>query len=143
MFNKLVRITLKKHLILAALVAFVVLSFTNCENSVENSLTFKNLAAGGLLINFKGSVHTVDAGSTLKLTELEKGTYTYVTTFEIPAGATNGTSQGDITGTITLKAGTKILVLYSSTFVDGSYTLYATISNSDDQTPEDENPTGP
>jgi hypothetical protein len=139
-----VRITLKKNLILAALVAFVVLSSINCEKSVDNSLTFKNLASGGIIINFKGTDYRVASGSTLRLTELDKGMYSYATTYEIPAGASGGTSQGDVSGTVTLNAGTHILVLYSSTVTAGTYTLYATISNSDDQTPEDDNnPTSP
>ena len=138
------RITLKKNLILAALVAVIVLSFTNCETSVENSLTFKNLASGGLIINFKGTDYRVAPGAILKLTEIDKGMYTYATTFEIPAGATAGSASGDVSGSVTLKAGTHILVLYSSTLIDKNYTLFATVSNSDDQTPEeDTNPTGP
>ena len=137
------RITLKKNLILAALVAFIVLSSTNCETSVDNSLTFKNIASGGLIINFKGTDYKVPAGNTLRLTELDKGMYTYSTTFEIPAAASNGVTSGDVSGEVTLKAGTHILVLYSSTLVGESYTLYATMSNSDDQTPEDDNPTEP
>ena len=124
---------MKKNLILAALVAFILISFTSCENSVDNSLTFKNLAAGGLIINFKGSDYRVAAGSTLNLTELDKGTFAYSTTFEIPAGARTGDSQGDVSGTVTLKAGTHILVLYSSTLIEDAYTLFATMSNSDDQ----------
>ena len=140
----LVRITLKKNLILAALVAFSALSFISCENSVDNSLTFKNLAAGGLIINFKGTDYKVAPGAILRLTELDKGVFSYATTYEIPAGATSGATQGDVSGNVTLKAGTHILVLYSSTLVGESYTLYATMSNSDDQTVEQStNPTGP
>lgn len=104
-----------------------------CTNSINNSVTFKNISDGDIYINFRGSVITVASGQTTVVSNIPKGLYSYSTTYSVPATASSSEAQGSVTGTLTLKAGTKILFLYSSTLFNGTYTLYVTISNSDDQ----------
>lgn len=89
---------------------------------------------GKVLINFRSNLYSVDPGNTFSITDVPKGTYTYATTYELPAGATGSSEVGDVSGNVVFAASTNILVVYSSTFNDGAYTIYATISNSDDQT---------
>jgi hypothetical protein len=104
-----------------------------CSNSINNSVTFKNISDGDIYINFRGSIITVAAGQTTVVSNIAKGQYNYSTTYSVPATASSSGAQGNVTGTLTLKAGTKILFLYSSTLFNGAYTLFVTISNSDDQ----------
>lgn len=120
------------------LLIFVLLfSLTSCSSKVDNSLTFKNMSASTLYVNFRGEVITVSEGETKIVKEIPKGTYDYSTTYSVPPTTVSSGTQGAVSGQVVLKAGTKILVLYSSTFVSGVYTLYATISNSDNLDTED------
>jgi len=118
------------------LVAFVlIIGFVglNCSSSLENSITFQNLASNRIFINFRGELITVEAGETKIVKEIPKGLFTYSTTYEIPAGAQGSSTSGDVSGEMNILAGTKILIVYSSTYIDGNYTLFATFSSSDDQ----------
>lgn len=117
--------------------SILILIATGCSGSLENSLKFKNFAAGDVYVNFRGNLITVAAGKTVELKELPKGLYTYSTTYEVPSNSQNSSAEGAVSGEVKIKAGTKILIVYSSTFVDGTYTIYATISSSDDQTGND------
>ncbi|MBK6913593.1 MAG: hypothetical protein IPH11_07970 [Ignavibacteriales bacterium] len=105
----------------------------NCSSSLENSITFQNLASNRIFINFRGELITVEAGETKIVKEIPKGLFTYSTTYEIPAGAQGSSTIGDVSGEMDIFAGTKILIVYSSTYLVGTYTLYATFSSSDDQ----------
>ncbi|MBK7379462.1 MAG: hypothetical protein IPJ03_10725 [Ignavibacteriales bacterium] len=105
----------------------------DCSSSLENSITFQNLASNRIFINFRGELITVEAGETKIVKEIPKGLFTYSTTYEIPAGAQGSSTIGDVSGEMNIFAGTKILIVYSSTYLAGTYTLYATLSSSDDQ----------
>lgn len=105
----------------------------NCSSSLENSITFQNLASNRIFINFRGELITVEAGETKIVKEIPKGLFTYSTTYEIPAGAKGSAASGDVSGEMNILAGTKILIVYSSTYIDGTYSLFATFSSSDDQ----------
>ncbi len=53
-------------------------------------------------------------------------------------------AEGDVAGDLNIKAGTKILIVYSSIIVDGVYKLSATKTSSDDlDDTGDPNPVGP
>lgn len=110
----------------------IMASVLGCSGSSENSIQFKNLSAGDIYVNFRGSFITVAPGKTAEIKSVPKGTYAYSTTFEVPANTISSAAEGAVSGNVTLQPGTKILIVYSSTFVEGVYTIYATISSSDD-----------
>lgn len=134
---------MKKILTIVLLFAIGMSFLTGCSKTVENGLTIKNGASNKIYINFRGSLISIDANSTMELKGITRGTYTYETTYEIPAGTMSTKTEGAVSGTVTLNAGTKVLILFSSTFSDGTYTLSATISSSDDISGGDENPVFP
>ena len=125
---------MKKQIILTAVLFLFALVFTSCTNDLHNEFKFNNYSFGKVFINFRGALYPVNAGATFSITDIPKGTYTYATTYELPLGATASTTVGDVSGSVVFAASTNILVVYSSTYNDSTYTLYATISNSDDQT---------
>ena len=133
---------MKRIFAVILLVSSLILNFNGCTKELENNITLKNLAAGAIHFNFRGEVLTVAAGKTVTLSAIPVGLYSYSTTYSLPASATGSSVQGEASGTIEVNAATKFLILYSSTFISGNYVLYATTSNSDDQTPDD-TPTGP
>ena len=119
------------------------LILAGCSSSLDNNLTLKNLSAGKIFLNFKGDIITVESGKTVVVKDIPKGTYTYATTYEIPASATSASFVGDATGSLSFKPGTKVTILYSSVLSGTAYTLYATMSTSDDQATKDgSNPVG-
>ncbi len=124
---------MKKYILGTFAVSFLVVFFFGCSAQYKNSVTFKNISDGDLLVNFRGNDISIPAGQSAVIKEIPKGTYNYATTFSVPAGTTSASSQGNLTGTVNVKASTKILLLYSSTLFNGTYTIYVTISNSDDQ----------
>lgn len=124
----------KRYLFYAAAITVFSIMYSGCNTSVNNSIKFKNLATGDIIVNFRGQDVSIIAGGTGEVKEIPQGTYKYATTYSIPAGATSSVTTGDVSGQVFIKAGTKILVLYTSTLVNGVYTLSATISNSDSQT---------
>ena len=119
--------------LLTVTTVFSLTAYWGCSTSVNNSITFKNLAAGDIIVNFRGQDISVAAGGTGVIKEIPQGTYKYETTYSIPAGATSSATTGDVAGQVVINAGTKILILYSSTLINGVYTLSATTSNSDTQ----------
>lgn len=125
-----------KNVLRIAAILLIIMSIMSilpgCASNVGNKITFQNVASNKVYINFRASVIEVNPGATTVLTELPKGTYAYETTYEVPAGATSYRAEGAVSGEFTLKAGTKILVIYSSSFSDGVYILGASVSTSDD-----------
>ena len=110
----------------------IVFLFSNYTSKLESRIIFKNITAGALRINFKGSEVIVPAGKTVSVDAIKNGVYTYATTYDVPAGATSASATGDVSGEITINAGTKVLIIFSSTYIDNVYQLYATMSSSDD-----------
>lgn len=133
---------MKRLTTLFAFFSFVLMCFAGCSSSANNSIVFNNTTDGNIYINFRGSLINVPSGQNSVIKEIPKGTYNYATTFAVPAGTTSSSSQGNLNGTLKIQAGTKILFLYSSTFSNGAYTVYVTMSNSDDQSATT-NPTAP
>ena len=118
--------------------------FLSCSDTVDNSITFQNLASNDVFVNFRGSRVEVPNGSTVILKEIDKGEFEYETIYEIPAGTTGSSVEGEGAGTIVMDAGIKVLVVYTSTFIAGEYILYVSVTTSADQTTEaDPNPIGP
>lgn len=123
---------MKNVLRIAILLLFLLSVLPGCSTNIENKITFQNLASNKIYVNFRASVIEVEAGATTVISEIPKGTYSYETTYEIPAGTLSSKAEGEVSGELTLKAGTKILIVYSSTFSDGFYTIGATMTTSDD-----------
>lgn len=118
--------------IILAVLFISLFTFWGCSSESETSLSLKNLAAGAIYLNFRGEVTTVPAGRTVVLSDLPKGTYAYVTTYAVPAGTTTSTEVGELEGDLIVKAGSKILILYSSTFSEDTYTIFASKTSNDD-----------
>ncbi len=135
---------MKKILILFVLTSLCTITFISCSTSVNNGITFKNLASGDIHVNFRATLTTVKAGETVTLSNLPKGLFDYNTTYEIPAGVQFSQAEGDVSGQLDIKAGTKILIVYSSAILEGIYTLSATKTSSDDLNDTgNPNPVGP
>src|ERR1035437_3190278 len=81
---------------------------SGCSGKVNNSVTIQNLSTGTVYFNFRGNVIIALTGVTSSVSEIPKGTYLYSTSYNIPAGALTATSQGDVKGTLTIAAGTRI-----------------------------------
>jgi hypothetical protein len=121
----------KIPLLFSFIVSFLFIS--GCSGKVNNSVTIQNLSAGTVYFNFRGSAVTALSGSTASVSEIPKGTYLYSTTYSIPSGALTASAQGDVKGTLIITAGTRIMIIYSSTLINGAYLLTASISSSDSQ----------
>jgi hypothetical protein len=121
-----------KQRTLYLLLAIMSISLLSCSEGPINKITFQNLAAGDVYVNFKGSQIEVPSQTSVVLEDIDKGEYEYETVFSIPYGTTSFSSEGDISGTFIFRAGTKILVMYTSVLTDGVYTIYASVTVSDD-----------
>jgi hypothetical protein len=113
------------------------IAFWGCSSDSGTSLTLKNMAAGAIYLNFRGELTTVQAGKTVVISDLSRGTYSYVTTYSVPAGATSSTAVGELDGEIIINPGTQVLILYSSTLSAETYTIYASKTSNDDLDKED------
>ncbi len=134
---------MKRFLILITFSLILVTILSGCSDTVNNSFTFTNFATNKVFVNFRAKLIAVNAGETVILSDIDKGIYLYETTFEVPASAISFDAVGAVTGDVTLSAGTKILIIYSSTFVDDTYTLNATISTSEGISTGDNDPLSP
>lgn len=123
----------------AIYIALVILSFSliSCSDGPINKITLNNKADGDVYLSFRGSEIKVPSQSTIELEDIDNGEYEYETVYSIPQGATGFSSEGEMAGTLILKAGTKILVIYSSVFdQEGKYTIYASVTTSDNLSEE-------
>jgi hypothetical protein len=122
----------KQIIILFTLVVISVISFTSCEPFIENKIIARNLAAADVKINIRGQVHSIAVGETLVLSDFKKGTFEYETIYSVPAGATDFSAEGDVSGEMVLNAGTEVLLVYTSTLTEGSYVVYGSMTTTDD-----------
>ena len=135
---------MKKILILFVLTSLCTITFISCSTTVNNGITIKNLASGDIHLNFRAELTTVKAGGEVTLSSLPKGLFEYNTTYEIPPGIISSQAEEGVSGQFAIKAGTKILIIYSSSIVENVYILSATLTSSDDLSEEgDPNPVGP
>ena len=135
---------MKKILLLFVLTSLCAITFISCSTTVNNGITIKNLASGDIHLNFRATLTTVRAGEEVTLSGIPKGSFEYNTTYEIPAGIISSTAEEGVSGQLTIKAGTKILIIYSSAIIEDVYILSATLTSSDDLSDEgDPNPVGP
>jgi len=115
------------------IISLLFLSFQGCKTNVDNRVSFNNSSSTDLIINFRGEEIKVSVGQKTDITQIQKGTYTYSTSFNLPIGATSSSTNGDVTGTVVINSDTKILVIYTSNLVGGIFTLSATLSTSESQ----------
>lgn len=123
-----------KYVLISFLLITLSLTLINCSDGPINKITLQNIADGDVYLNFRGSQTLVPSGSTIELQDIDKGEYEYETVYEVPSGATSFSAEGEMSGTLILTAGTKILVIYSSVFSEGSYSIFASVTSSDDLT---------
>ncbi len=123
---------MKNNLLLISSVLLFTVFIAGCSSKVDTSLTFNNISASQLLVNFRGSIVEVPSGKVVVLKAIPQGTYSYATTYSVPSNYKSNAS-GDIAGTVVIGVATKVQILYSSSVSDSTYTLFATKSNSDDQ----------
>lgn len=133
---------MKKHKILIAVLFVFAFILSSCEGDLENVLTIRNLSQSNLKINFRANYYEVPAGVIYNIEDIPSGIYQYSTVYEVPAGANSYNADGDVGGEIDFRQGTKVLIIYSSTFTDSAYNLFATLTTSLDLG-EEENPTEP
>jgi len=134
---------MKKTIILFAIISLSVITLISCSNTAGNKLTFNNLASNAVYVNFRAELIPVAPGEEVSLIDVDLGTYAYETTFELPAGAVSGQAEGDVSGELELRAGTNILIVYSSAILSDVYILSASMTTSDDLSDDDIDPIGP
>lgn len=117
----------------------------SCSDNPINTIKFTNLASGDVRVNFRGTETDVPSGATVELTNILEGEYEYETVFELPAGTTSYDASDELAGTFVLNAGTKILVIYASVFIEGNYSISASITTSNNLSEDGilGNPIGP
>lgn len=122
-----------KNFFTLLVISSAILFYSGCSTNLDNQVRFNNLSAGDIRINFRAEIIDVPSSQEVIIKNVTPGTYTYATTYEVPASATSSSEQGDVSGQIVIRAGTKVTVLYSSTFFNGIYTIFATKTSSDDE----------
>ena len=123
---------MKKYFIQLLVILTVVFLLNGCNSKVDNEVKFENLTMMTIHVNFLSSDISVPSDETKILSDLPRGTYSYSTSYDIPDSAKSSSEKGEVSGVLTLKAGTKILILYKSTFINGNYVVSATISSNEE-----------
>lgn len=129
-----------KHILISFLLISLSLTLLSCSDGSINTIRIENWASNDVSVNFKGSLTDVPAGlppgESVELTDIMKGEYEYETIFAVPSGATSFEASTSCAGTLVLNAGTKILIIYTSTFIEGTYAISASVTSSDDKSEE-------
>jgi len=127
------KIKTKRSFHFIIIISFLFLFLQGCKTNIDNRVSFNNFSTTDIIINFRGQEIRVNVGQKTDITEINKGTYTYSTSFNLPVGATSSTTNGDVNGTVIINSDTKVLVIYTSSIVGGVFTLSATLSTSESQ----------
>lgn len=122
---------MKKVLLIISSVLLILMAYA-CQPSETTEFTFRNIASNAVYVNFRAELITVQAGETVVLKEIPRGTFEYETTYQLPAGTTSSSTVGPVSGNVEFRAGTKALIIYSSTFIEGTYTIGATLTTNND-----------
>ena len=134
---------MKKTIILFVIISLSIITLVSCSNTAGNKLTFNNLADEVVYVNFRAELIPVASGEEVSLVDVDLGTYAYETTFKLPGGVASGQAEGDVSGELELRAGTNILIVYSSATLNDVYILSASMTTSDDLSDDDIDPIGP
>jgi hypothetical protein len=133
-----------KHIFISISFIILLLMLVSCSDDAINNITFQNMADGDVIVSFRGETVEVPSGQVIQIADIDKGEFEYETIYSIPAGATSAAAEGEMSGTFELRAGTKILVVYTSVLAEGAYTIYASLTSSEDVNYEGEiDPIGP
>ena len=119
----------QKAIYIALLIMSVGLLSCSSDNPI-NTITFTNSASAAVSVNFRGTLTDVPVGETVELTNILDGEYEYETIFSLPPGTTEYTAGEQLAGTLDMQAGTKVLVVYVSVFLDGGYEINASVTSS-------------
>jgi hypothetical protein len=117
---------LKKIIIFPVLIVLSLLQ-VNCEGDLENKIVVRNLSQSQLIINFRGNHYEISSTTEYNIKDIPAGLFNYSTIFSVPNGATFAT-EGDVSGQIEFKQGTRALIIYTNTFIDSTYTIYASLT---------------
>lgn len=110
-----------------------------CSN--DNEIKISNLAQGDVFFNFRAKKYVVVGnGGEITIDEIPNGSFEYATTFSVPAGASFGIEGDAGAGLLEFEA-SRHLLIYSSTFDDGNYTLY--VNKTSSKTQSSKSPTSP
>jgi len=115
---------------------------SGCKTTVTNSVTFKSIAIGNMYVNFMGETFTIVPNSSKTVRNIPKGTYTYSTSYDIPAGVTTASTSGAVNGSVIMNADTRITVLYTSSIQGVGTTLNYLVNASISSNDKVETPTG-
>lgn len=131
-----------KKFLISCFITGAAFLFSNCDVTYDNVVNVRSIAAENVYLNFLGRVITVAPNATVQIKDIRKGSYSYSTTFDIPASVTGASVDGAASGEINMGPGTRVAIFYSSRIqeVAGSggasgqknYILIASISSSDD-----------
>ncbi len=100
---------MKKIAVLFALL----IALVGCSN--DNKITISNISSGAIYFNFRAYQYVIEIDSAVTINEIPNGTYTYATTYTVPAGAKTWDVKGDAAaGQISFeKKNTQVLLIYS------------------------------
>lgn len=122
-------------------VAVVLLLLPACSISMDNSVTVRNTASESVHLNFLGKVISLKPNASVVIKNVDKGTYNYVTSFDIPASVNTASSEGSGSGQLEIGIGTRVSIFYSSRIqvstsggasgAQSTYVLITTVSSSD------------
>ena len=105
-------------------------SLLSCSDGPINTINIQNWTDYDVSLNFKGTLTDVPAQTSTQFTDILNGEYEYETIFTVPSGASYEVSES-CAGTLVLNAGTKVLIIYTSSFDGTTYSLSASITTSD------------
>ncbi len=120
--------------------------FSNCTADMDNVINIKSIAAENVYVNILGRLITVKPNTTQQIKNIRRGTYSFSTNYDLPSGVTGSSVDGTASGDLTLNAGTRISIFYTSRIqattgggaagasAQTNYILVASISSSDDKT---------
>ncbi len=128
-----------KYLILLFLPVLLLLS---CSSALDNSITISNFAQETVSVNMLGKLITIKSGATVVVKGISKGTYNYVTTYNIPTGISTSQVEGNASGSLVITAGTRIRINFASRLQQSTssgggssnqitYVLIVSVSSSD------------
>jgi hypothetical protein len=123
---------LKKYKILVTVLVVFAFLLSSCDNDLKNLFRFRNNSQSDLTINFRGNHYQVSAGTVYDIKDTPKGTYEYSTIYRLPAGVKSYSSEGELSGQVDFQQGTTALIIYTSTYLDSAYTIFATLTTNTD-----------